>query len=104
MEQVVGPEVAYCNGPKARTEVTIDLGAYCNETKLHKCERLVDVTLHPSSTTTTTNTTYTTTSTTSTTNDNVDTIKDKYVVISPLFSTFDVDDTTTILDVDSDDE
>ena len=63
-EQVVGPEVAYCNGPKARTEVTRDLGAYCNETKLHECKSLIDVTIHPSSTTATTNTTTTTISTT----------------------------------------
>ena len=42
-EQVVGPEVevvrdlnAYCNGPKAKTQRVL------HETKLHKCESLID--------------------------------------------------------------
>ena len=67
-EQVVGPEVAYCNGPKAREQVVGPEVAYCNgpkartegarETKLHKCENLIGI--HPSLTaTTTTNTTTT---------------------------------------------
>ena len=68
---------------------------------MHTCESLID---HPSSTTTTTTTT-TTSTTTSTTNNNKhinDITNDQYAVISPYVLDFDADDTTTIIDIDSD--
>ena len=64
---------------------------------MHECESLID---HPSTTTTT----KTTTLTTNNDKHNNDAHIGKYVVLSPLLSTFDVDDSTTTIDIESNDK
>ena len=67
---------------------------------MHTCENPID---HPVATDTTTTTTTTTTTSTKKNNKyNSDITNDKYVQISLLFSTFDVDDWTTTIDIDND--
>ena len=89
---LAGPEVVGIGG------VAVGSGSEGEQVfheKMHTCENIID---HPVATDTTT----TTTTTTNNNKHNSDITNDKYVVVSPLFSTFDIDDSTTIIDLDHD--